>query len=185
MIREGLLGGLVTILFFSVLGTDLVKRCNAAESKLSSPERDMRPDPDFIVIGLGGFDVNDNKKAGQFEVQARFQKRIWLFKPQVGAFFTTKSGFYAYGGGSMDWFLGRRYVLSPSFAVGFYQKGDGKELGGALEFRSALEIAYRLRSRARVGLQVGHLSNAGIYDANPGTEFAIINYSIPTDVFSR
>ena len=31
----------------------------------------------IIVVGLGGFDLNDNKKAGQFEVQARFQRRIW------------------------------------------------------------------------------------------------------------
>ncbi|HHZ67367.1 MAG TPA: acyloxyacyl hydrolase, partial [Alphaproteobacteria bacterium] len=31
----------------------------------------------------------------------------------------------------------------------------------------------------------GHLSNASIYEENPGTEFAILNYSIPTRVFSR
>ena len=185
MIRERALGRFFGIFFFTIFGTGLVEQCNAEERGSSPSEELVGRDPDFIVVGLGGFDLNDNEKAGQFEVQARFQRRIWLFKPQIGAFVTTKSGFYAYGGGSMDWFFGRRYVVSPSFSVGFYQKGDGKELGGTLEFRSALEIAYRLRSRARVGIQVGHLSNAGIFDANPGTEFGIINYSIPTDVFSR
>ncbi len=185
MICERALGGILAILFFSMACTGLVDNCSAEEEGSSPPETILGGDPDFIVIGLGGFDINDNEKANQLEVQARFKKRIWLFKPQAGAFFTTKSGFYAYGGVAMDWFLGSRYVVSPSFSVGFYQKGDGKELGGALEFRSALEIAYRLQSRARVGLQLGHLSNAGIYDANPGTEFAIINYSMPTDVFSR
>ena len=182
---DGAVGRFFAVLFFSILGTGLDEKCNAGEGEPIPREKIVGLDPDFIVFGLGGFDVNDNEKAGQFEVQARFQKRIWLFNPQVGAFFTSKSGFYAYGGGVMDWFLGSRYVMSPSFSVGYYQKGDGKELGGELEFRSALEIAYRLRSRARIGLQVGHLSNAGIYDANPGTEFAIINYSFPTDVFSR
>ena len=140
---------------------------------------------DFIVVGLGGFDVNDNETEWQFEVQARFQKKVWLFTPQVGAFLTTESGFYAYVGGLIDFFLGKRYVLSPGFAVGTYSQGDGKRLGGALEFRSSLEISYLLVNQARLGIQVGHLSNASIYDENPGTEFAIFNYSIPTDVFSR
>ncbi|MBT06876.1 MAG: deacylase [Rhodospirillaceae bacterium] len=185
MICDQAVGRLFAVLFFSILGVGLAAKCGAGEVGSPTREKTLGFDPDFIVFGLGGFDVNDNEKAGQFEVQARFQKRIWFFKPQIGAFVTTKSGFYAYGGGSVDLFLGRRYVVSPSFAVGFYQKGDGKELGGDLEFRSALEIAYRLRNRARIGLQVGHLSNASIFDANPGTEFAIINYSFPTDVFSR
>ena len=185
MICHRAVGRLFTALCFSILGTGLADKCNAEERDPLPREKTVGLDPDFIVVGLGGFDLNDNEKAGQFEIQARFQKRIWFFKPQIGAFVTTKSGFYAYGGGSVDLFLARRYVVSPSFSVGFYQKGDGKELGGQLEFRSALEIAYRLRSRARIGLQVGHLSNASIFDANPGTEFAIINYSFPTDVFSR
>ena len=173
------------IVFVSMLAIDSGAICKAEGGVLSPAEKLVGRDPDFIVVGLGGFDVNDNETASQLEFQAKFQKRIWLFKPQVGAFFTTKSGFYAYGGGSMDWFFGRRYVVSPSFGAGWYQKGDGKELGGVLQFRSAIEIAYRLRSRGRVGLQVGHLSNASIFEDNPGTEFAILNYSIPTDVFSR
>ena len=185
MICDGAVGRFFAVLFFSILGTGLDEKCNAGEGEPIPREKIAALDPDFIVFGLGGFDVNDNEKAGQFEVQARFQKRIWFFNPQVGAFFTSKSSFYAYGGGIMDWFLGSSYVMSPSFSVGYYQKGDGKELGGELEFRSALEIAYRLPNRARIGLQVGHLSNASVYDANPGTEFAIINYSFATDVFSR
>ena len=157
-----------------------------ADEELPSPRgNSVELDPDFIVVGVGGFDVNDNETAGQFEVQVRFQKKIWLFKPQIGAFATTKSGFYAYAGGAMDLFFGRRYVVSPGFSIGTYGKGDGKKLGGALEFRSSLEIAYRLRNRGRVGVQIGHLSNASLYEGNPGTEFAILNYSMPTDVFSR
>jgi lipid A 3-O-deacylase len=160
--------------------------CMADAERLPSTRyKSANLDPNFIVLGIGGFDVNDNETEGHFEVQARFQKRLWLFKPQIGAFTTTKSGFYAYVGGSIDIFLGRRYVASPGFSVGAYARGDGKELGGTLEFRSSLEIAYRLPNRARLGVQIGHLSNASIYSANPGTEFAILNYSIPTNLFSR
>ena len=142
-------------------------------------------DPDFITIGAGGFDVNDNETSGQFEVQGRFNTRFWIFKPQVGMFFTTAAGFYAYLGIMVDVFFGGRFVVSPSFAAGVNHEGEGKELGGSLEFRSAVELAYRFEDRSRLGIQVGHLSNASIYEENPGTEFAILNYSIPTRVFSR
>lgn len=142
-------------------------------------------DPDFVTVGAGGFDVNDNETAGQFEIQGRLNNRLWFFKPHFGMFFTTESGFYGYAGVMTDIFFGGRFVASPSFAVGGNQEGNGKQLGGTLEFRSAIELAYRFDDRSRLGIQVGHLSNAGIYAENPGTEFAILNYSIPTNVFSR
>ena len=142
-------------------------------------------DPDFITVGAGGFDVNDIETAGQFEIQGRLNNRLWFFKPHFGMFLTTESGFYGYAGVMTDIFFGGRFVASPSFAVGGNHEGDGKQLGGTLEFRSAIELAYRFDDRSRVGIQVGHLSNAGIYAENPGTEFAILNYSIPTNFFSR
>ena len=61
----------------------------------------------------------------------------------------------------------------------------GKQLGGTLQFRSAVEFAFCFDDRSRLGLQIGHLSNAGIYSENPGTEFVVLNFSVPTIVFSR
>ena len=142
-------------------------------------------DPDFITVGVGGFDVNDDLTSGQVEIQARLNTRFWIFKPQAGMFVTAEEGVYAYFGIMTDLFFGGRFVISPSFGIGANHEGEGKQLGGAIEFRSAIEFAYRLDDRSRFGIQVGHLSNAGIYDENPGTEFAILNYSIPTTVFSR
>ena len=151
----------------------------------ASEQTSKNVDPNFITIGAGGFDVNDNETSGQFEVQARLNTRLWIFKPQVGMFFTTAAGFYAYLGIMTDVFFGGRFVMSPSFAAGLNHEGEGKQLGGSIEFRSAIELAYRFEDRSRLGIQVGHLSNAGIYEENPGTEFAILNYSMPTRVFSR
>ena len=142
-------------------------------------------DPDFITVGAGGFDVNDNETCGQFEIQVRLSTRVWIFKPQVGMFVTAEEGFYGYFGIMTDLFFGGRFVVSPSFGIGANHEGGGKQLGGPLEFRSAIELAYRFNDRSRFGIQIGHLSNAGIYEENPGTEFAILNYSIPTNIFSR
>lgn len=159
----------------------LIINVSSADSR---PDRE-NTDPDFITLGVGGFDVNDNETAAQLEIQARLNTRFWIFKPQVGMFITTEHGSYAYMGLLVDAFFGNTLVLSPSFSVGVNHEGEGKQLGGAIEFRSALEFAYRFSDRSRLGIQIGHLSNAGIYSENPGTEFAILNYSLPTTVFSR
>ena len=48
-----------------------------------------------------------------------------------------------------------------------------------LEFRSQIEFAYRFDDRSRLGLAVSHMSNASIANENPGTESAILYYSVP------
>jgi hypothetical protein len=136
-------------------------------------------DPDFIAIGIGGFDVNDNETTFQGRIEYRSDRRFLLFKPMAGLMVTGEAGFYGYGGILMDLYFGRRWVLTPSFAVGAYEDGDGKDLGGTLEFRSAIELGYRLDDRARLGLAFDHISNASIYNDNPGTESLVLIYAIP------
>jgi hypothetical protein len=79
----------------------------------------------------------------------------------------------------MDIYFGNRWVLTPNTAVGAYTEGDGQDLGHVIEFRSGFELAYRFDDRSRLGVAVHHLSNASIGDDNPGTETALIYYSIP------
>jgi len=142
-------------------------------------------DPDYITWGAGGFDINDDETAGQFEVQARLNTSLWIFKPQVGMFVTSKYAAYAYVGLLVDAFIRDSFVVSPSFSIGASHEGEGKQLGGTLQFRSAVEFSFCFDDRSRLGLQIGHLSNAGIYSENPGTEFVVLNFSVPTIVFSR
>jgi lipid A 3-O-deacylase len=152
---------------------------------LPAAAEDGFDEPDFITIGAGGFDINDDMTAGQFDIQLRLNTKLWIFKPHVGLFFTTDQAFYGWAGIHTDVYFGRRFVVTPSFSVGGFEEGDGKDLGGPLEFRSALEFAYRFDDASRLGVQIGHLSNASIYDSNPGEEFAVLTYSIPTTVFDR
>ena len=152
---------------------------------LPAPAQSEFREPDFITIGAGAFDINDDMTAGQLDIQVRLNTRLWIFRPQVGLFVTTDAAFYAWAGLSTDIYFGRRWVLTPSFSVGGFEESDGKDLGGPLEFRSAVELAYRFDDASRLGLQIGHLSNAGIYNSNPGEEFAVLTYSIPVTVFDR
>jgi len=142
-------------------------------------------EPDFITIGGGAFDLLDNTTSAEMDLQVRPNTRLWIFRPQIGLFANSDGGYYAWAGLMTDVYFGRRLVLSPSFGIGGYHKGDSKDLGGPLEFRSALELAWRFGDSSRLGVQFGHISNASIYDENPGTEFLLLNYSMPTGVFDR
>ena len=72
-------------------------------------------------------------------------------------------------------------MVTGSLGAGYYEEGDGKDLGHELEFRSQIEIAYRFDDRSRLGLAVSHTSNASIADTNPGSESAILYYSVPIE----
>ena len=69
---------------------------------------------------------------------------------------------------------------NPGFAVSLYEEGStGKDLGGPVEFRSSLEFARRFAGGSSLGLAVYHLSNAGIYDDNPGSNSVILSWAFP------
>lgn len=140
-------------------------------------------DPAFVTFAGGWFDMNRQKEqAGEFRLEYRHDKKFWLFKPFVGAMGTTEGATYAYAGVLIDVYLGRRWVVTPSFAPGYYRRGDGYDLGHAVEFRSQLEVAYRFDNRTRLGVSFSHMSNASLGDNNPGTESLMLNISVPTNV---
>ena len=137
-------------------------------------------DTGYLSFGVGYYDINDNKGTAEFRLERRLNKSLWKTQPFVGVMGTGAAAIYGYGGIAFDWVLSN-LVLTPSFAVGGYLDGDGKDLGHTIEFRSALEIAYQFRDRHRLGLMFYHLSNASLADNNPGTEVLSLSYSIPFD----
>jgi hypothetical protein len=138
-------------------------------------------DPGFLRVGAGYYDINDDQDAGEFHAEFISGEKLWVFNPFIGIMATTDSAFYGYGGIRLDVFLGRRWVFTPAFAAGLYSDGDGKDLGHVVEFRSAVEIAYRFDDRSRLGLSLYHLSNASLSDSNQGTEVVTLHYSYPLD----
>jgi hypothetical protein len=72
----------------------------------------------------------------------------------------------------------RRWRLIGFTGLGHYRAGDeGRDLGGPLEFRSGLELSRRIGRRSRLGLSFDHLSNAGLYDSNRGSESLVLAWS--------
>lgn len=143
---------------------------------------DLPDDPDYVTLGAGYFDWNRQKHpAAEFRAEYRSDYKLWIFKPFAGLMGTTGSAVYAYAGIGIDVYFGRRLVVTPSIAPGYYAKNSGYDLGYPLEFKSQIEFAYRFDDRSRLGVAISHISNASLGDKNPGTESAILYYSIPFD----
>ena len=136
-------------------------------------------DKNLLTFGTGIWDWNDEKTAGLFNIEYRHGKRFGPFKPMIGGLINTDHGFHIYSGIRMDLYLTNKIVITPSFAPGLYEKGDGKDLGHVVEFRSGLDLAYRRKNGARIGVEVHHVSNASLDGNNPGTETFLFTYSIP------
>lgn len=140
-----------------------------------------------IVPSLGQFEVFDGGRASEVGWEARFSPRRFRLLPRflpdvvpvTGAMANSQGTLYVYSGFRFDFPVARRWSVTPSWAAGLYYPGveGGKELGGVVEFRSGIELAYWLGGRSRLGLSLYHLSNGGLYDFNPGTESLILTYS--------
>ena len=137
-------------------------------------------DPAYLSLGVGATGViADREQGAAFNIEYRSDIDFWKIHPFIGGFATSDASLYGYFGFLMDIYFGPRWILTPNTAVGAYLEGDGQDLGHVLEFRSGFELAYRLNDRSRLGIAVHHLSNAGIGNDNPGTETAILYYSVP------
>ena len=134
-----------------------------------------------LSVNAGLFNVlRSGDQAIQFGAEYRFDAWNYDIRPIIGGFGTNDGSAYGYAG--LNWdieILTNELYVIPNFAVGAYHEGAGKDLGGVLEFRSGIEVAYQLPNRHRIGIALNHLSNASIYDRNPGTESVILTYSMP------
>jgi len=152
----------------------------------AGPLRAQRPLE--IVPSVGQFEVFDGGRASEVGWEARFAPRRFHRLPRffpeavpvTGAMANSQGTLYVYGGFRFNFPLGKRWAVIPSWATGLYYPGGdgGKDLGGVVEFRSGIELAYRLGGRSRLGVSLYHLSNGGLYEFNPGTESLILSYSV-------
>jgi len=136
-------------------------------------------EPDFFAFSAGGYDVNDDQTAAEFRVEYRSDLRFWKLMPFIGVAATTDAAIYGYAGLGLDIYLGRRVVIQPNAAFVGYHEGNGKDLGGEFQFRTGGEIAWRFDDWSRLAIAFHHISNAGIYNDNPGTELLVLTYSVP------
>ena len=145
-------------------------------------------DPSYISLGVGGTDVlnQEARAAGDFRMEylsgvslLPFFQNYFKVKPWAGVEVTTRSSLWTGVGIYIEIPITPHWVLTPSFAPGYYEAGRGKNLGSPVEFRSTFEGGYQFDNGTRIMAAFGHTSNAGLTKRNPGTEQATIYYEIP------
>ena len=129
----------------------------------------------------GMFDFSDHKQASgvlglQHQNEDLFRKSfLGRLSPITGGFITEKSAFYFYTGAQAEYDFGL-FTLTPSFAPGYYNSGNGKDLGSALEFKSEVQMTLNLSDSTEFGMSYNHISNASLGDKNPGANSYMINF---------
>ena len=134
-----------------------------------------------INLFTGIFDFSDHtQKAGIVGLEHQnddlFRKSfLGKLSPITGGFLTENNAFYLYTGAQAEYQLGW-FTLTPSFAPGYYNSGDGKDLGHAIEFKSEVQMSLNVSESTQFGMSYNHISNASLGDKNPGANSYMINF---------
>lgn len=136
-------------------------------------------EPRSLAFSAGVFNFSKSEKQAEVGMEFRTPTPLWGMAVAAGLYGTQEQSIWVYGGLRRDFSLGEGWLITPGIAISLYEAGDGKDLGGPVEFRTALEIGYEWANRTRLALAVYHLSNAGLYDHNPGSNSLILTYSFP------
>ena len=134
-----------------------------------------------LSVYTGMFDFSDDGKKSQV---LGFQHKnedlfrdsfLGTIKPVTGFMFTADNATYLYTGVQAEYTLGK-INLTPSFAPGFYEKGDGKDLGHLVEFKSEVQLSLDLSPNTEFGFSYNHISNASLGEKNPGANSYMFNF---------
>jgi len=152
------------------------------------------------VFGFGIYDVKFDGSSSDYATDIRYERRFdntlidigpkqdnfFYLKPFAGIELTSDSAFYLVTGIYLEDNIGElvtgknnNWNFTPSFGVGYYDDGDGKKLGNKIEFRTTIEFSYELVNKDRIGISLGHISNANIGSKNPGAEIISLSYQKP------
>ena len=165
--RKFILGALVTLLSacYSIAYSGEVKNSKPTE----------------LNFFTGIFDFSDHKQAAgiigiQHQSDELFRSSfLGKISPVTGGFITENNAFYIYTGAQAEYDMGL-ITITPSFAPGYYNYGDGKDLGYPLEFKTEVQVSLNLSENTELGMSYNHISNASLGDKNPGANSYMINF---------
>jgi|TARA_B100001093_G_C26203019_1_gene748787 hypothetical protein len=127
-----------------------------------------------ITIFGGTYDYDDDNTSNLFGLNYHLEDNnfnlfdILDINPVIGAFVTGKSASMLYSGFETN--IGQdKLYLNLSSSAGLYDNGDGKDLGNMLQFKSEVNVFFKISKSSEVGFGSHHISNAGLSSVNPGT----------------
>jgi lipid A 3-O-deacylase len=159
------------------------KQIGSAKVEKTKPIRTSISNNDLSAY-VGTFDIIDKEGDDQTSLFGLEHRNPDLFRdtplgkfsPISGAFMTGNSSVYLYTGIEGQYGIGPLKIL-PSFSPGYYEKGDGKDLGSVLEFKSEIKIGFDILENSKIGYSYSHISNNDWGKTNPGTDNQQITFS--------
>ncbi|MGB5289652.1 MAG: acyloxyacyl hydrolase [Ignavibacteriaceae bacterium] len=156
---------LILIILFSI--TDII-------SAQQYPANDIS-----LAIVHAAFDVLQQQKPS---VENRIELRKDIddsgFGQFIGIMFNAHGANHFYTGIYYNLNLDDFLVITPSFAPGIYLENESKKLFYPVEFRSQIELSFKVFTGVRLGFSFNHISNAGLGKENPGVESLAVTYII-------
>tara|TARA_B100000686_G_C16415036_1_gene774186 strand:+ start:224 stop:739 length:516 start_codon:yes stop_codon:yes gene_type:complete len=149
--------------------------------QLKSEELKKLPSEHEINFYSGMFDFSDDGKKsailGMQHQNENLTRKSFLgtLSPITGAMITADNAAYFYTGIQAQYDMGK-INLTPSFTPGIYEKGDGKDLGHMVEFKSEVQVSLNLFENSQLGMSYNHISNASLGDKNPGANSYMFNF---------
>jgi len=150
-------------------------------AQLNSEEIKKLPSEHEVNFYSGLFDFSDDgKKSTLFGLQHQNENLtrdtfLGTLSPVSGALITADSAAYFYTGVQAQYKLGA-INITPSFTPGIYEKGNGKDLGHMIEFKSEVQLSLNLFKNSELGMSYNHISNASLGDKNPGANSYMFNF---------
>ena len=165
---------IVLTIFFIILSFPFFNFANSADQKVNQGETELN-----FFTGMFDFS-DDNQAAGLLGLQHQndelFRKSfLGKLSPITGGFLTEKNAFYLYSGVQAEYEIGSLNI-TPSFAPGYYQQGNGKDLGSVIEFKTEVQVTYDFSEATQLGMSYNHISNASIGAKNPGANSYMFNF---------
>ena len=163
---------LIVLISFSFIGF-----ANSADEKIEKIDNNETE----LNFFTGMFDFSDDNQASglvgiQHQNDELFRKSfLGNLSPITGAFLTEKNAVYLYTGVQAEYELGF-LTITPSFAPGYYNYGDGKDLGFPLEFKTEVQMSFNISDSTHLGMSYNHISNASLGDKNPGANSYMLNF---------
>lgn len=136
---------------------------------------------DEFVISGGPAEVMSSNQVSVVYGELRFGVNFKGIHPYLIAGLADDSASYFGVGIFYPFELSENWRLTIASGPGYYDRNDSPlDLGAHIEFLTTVEISRRVWRDHRIGLSMGHISNASINpDRNPGSETLSLGYSIP------
>ena len=144
-------------------------------------ERELEVKNDELNFYSGMFDFSDHGKRSaliglQHQNENLYRESfIGTLSPVTGGMVTADNAVYFYTGVQAEYKMGS-FKFTPSFTPGYYNEGNGKDLGHPLEFKSEVQLSLDFSENSKLGMSYNHISNASLGDKNPGANSYSINF---------